>query len=91
MKHKAKNINPNPTPTPIQSAGAGMSMDQAKNILQILPVAALISSIETMIGILKKRGVEIRDWDNKGRTLEQIRMIGGKVYFLAAENEQKKE
>jgi len=48
-------------------------------------VSAIIASIEIQIGILRSRGIEIKDWDNKKRALSQIRMIGGKAYFLAAE------
>ena len=35
--------------------------------------------------ILQERGIEIRDWENKDRVIKQVRMLGGKAYFLAEE------
>jgi len=43
----------------------------------------MLSSIEMQINILQERGVEIRDWENKDRVLKQVRILGGKAYFLA--------
>jgi hypothetical protein len=51
----------------------------------------MIASMELQIDILSQRGVEIRDWENKDRVLKQIRIIGGKAYFLAAEESDKAE
>lgn len=50
---------------------------------ETLPVSAMLSSIEMQINILQERGVEIRDWENKDRVLKQVRILGGKAYFLA--------
>lgn len=46
-------------------------------------MSAMLSSIEMQINILQERGVEIRDWENKDRVLKQVRILGGKAYFLA--------
>lgn len=70
---------------------ANQSITDSVNIMRGLPVSALIASLEMQVTILKERGVEIRDWDNKDRTLEQIRIIGGKAYFLAAGEQDKQE
>lgn len=54
-----------------------------------MPIPLILSSIETTIKLLAVRGVEIRDWDDKSKTLKQVRMIGGKVYFFAEKREEK--
>nr|UWG22159.1 MAG: hypothetical protein [Bacteriophage sp.] len=54
-----------------------------------MPIPLILSSIETTIKLLAARGVEIRDWDDKSKTLKQVRMIGGKVYFFAEKREEK--
>ena len=58
-----------------------------EQIMRALPIPAILSSMEMQIKVLKERGVEIKDWDNKEKTLKQIRMLGGKVYFFADINE----
>lgn len=49
-----------------------------------MPLPLVLKNIEQNIELLSQRGIEIRDWDNKDRVLKQVRIIGGKVYFLAA-------
>ena len=49
-----------------------------------MPLPLVLRNIEQNIELLSQRGIEIRDWDNKDRVLKQVRIIGGKVYFLAA-------
>ena len=57
-----------------------------------VPTPLILRNIEQQIELLSKRGVKIRDWDNKDRVLKQVRIIGGKAYFLAAtEPEAKKD
>lgn len=63
--------------------GMSSSLADATQIMKQLPVSAMVASIEMQIDILRERGIEIRDWDNKDRTLRQIRILGGKAYFLA--------
>ncbi len=60
-------------------------------MLRTMPVTAIFQSIELQIKVLKERGVEIRDWEDKERILEQIRFIGGKAYFLAAKEDEPEE
>jgi hypothetical protein len=69
-------------------------IQEAARAMRQLPVPALLSSIEMQIGILAEREIEIKDWEYKDRTLKQVRMIGGKAYFLAAgetENKSREE
>lgn len=57
-----------------------------------MPLPMVLRNIEQNIELLSQRGIKIRDWDNKDRVLTQVRIIGGKVYFLAAtEPEVKKD
>lgn len=57
-----------------------------------MPLPLVLRNIEQNIELLSQRGIRIQDWDNKDRVLTQVRIIGGKVYFLAAtEPEAKKD
>lgn len=69
-----------------KSFGMNSSLTDVTQVMRQLPVAAILSSIEMQINILKERGIEIRDWENKDRILQQIRILGGKAYFLADES-----
>lgn len=66
-----------------KSFGMNSSLADATQVMRQLPVSAMLSSIEMQINILQERGVEIRDWENKDRVLKQVRILGGKAYFLA--------
>ena len=61
--------------------GMNSSLADATQVMRQLPVSAMLSSIEMQINILQERGVEIRD-----RVLKQVRILGGKAYFLAEDN-----
>lgn len=65
--------------------GMNSSLADATQVMRQLPVSAMLSSIEMQINILQERGVEIRDWENKDRVLKQVRILGGKAYFLELE------
>lgn len=64
-------------------------MSNAEKMLYNLPVQGILISMETQLRILSERGIEIRDFDHKEKVVKQIRMIGGKVYFLATGSENK--
>jgi len=65
--------------------------EQAKKMMMVTPVTGILGAIEMYINVLRERGIEISDWDDKDRKLHQIRMIGDKAYFLAAPKEENKE
>lgn len=48
----------------------------------------LCSSIQLLINEAIRRGCPIYDFDNKKKSLQQIQILGNKVYFFAAEEEQ---
>nr|WP_325300203.1 hypothetical protein [uncultured Dysosmobacter sp.] len=62
---------------------------QARAVAQLreTPIPQLLSSLELTVGILRERGVEIRDWEDKKRHLTQFRMLGNKAYFFAERKE----
>lgn len=59
-------------------------MDAAVNALRRMPTIALLQTIETIVNVLAERGEKIRDFDNKEKTVQQVRMIGKYPYFLCA-------
>ena len=54
----------------------------SEQIMQALPSPAILASIEMQIKVLESRGVKISNWDDKDKSLKQVRMLGGKVYFF---------
>lgn len=50
-----------------------------------VPTATICKSIQLLVDELNRRGEPIHDFDNKGKLLQQIRILD-KVYFLAAED-----
>lgn len=59
------------------------NLADATQVMRQLPVPALLQCIEWQLDILREKGIEVKDWDNKNRVLKQVRFIGGKAYFLA--------
>lgn len=53
-----------------------------------VPVATLCQSIEMLIDSLTRRGYPVTDFDDKEKTVKQVRFIGGKVYFLATKEDK---
>lgn len=58
---------------------------QAQAMLESLPTETLVAGINNSLGILQGRGVQISDWDSRGRELYRLKVFNGKAYFLAAE------
>lgn len=59
----------------------------AMDVLRKTPTAVLLQSTEMILNVLKERGQEVRDFDNKEKVVQQVRLIGGKPYFLAAKDD----
>lgn len=53
-----------------------------------IPLVTMCQSIQLLINELKERGIKVYDFDNKDKAVEQIQIIRGKVYFLAAREEE---
>ena len=54
-----------------------------------VPNGTLCQSIQMLIGELRERGFPMYDFDHKERSLQQIQILGDKIYFLAAPEEGK--
>lgn len=65
--------------------------NQHVDALRSAPVTMLLGSIELMVAILQERGIKVKDWEHKERTLKQIRRIGNEIYFLAETEGEKKD
>lgn len=52
-----------------------------------VPIPILCQSIQMIMDNMASRGFPVRDFDNKDKTVKQVGMIGGKVYFLATKEE----
>lgn len=61
--------------------------EAAVHALEMMPTSALLHTIETIVEVLIKRGQPIRDFDNKEKIVQQVRLIGRQAYFLAAKPE----
>lgn len=69
-----------------------LGISNLMKLIYEIPLPLVLRIIEQNIELLSQRGIKIRDWDNKDRVLTQVRIIGGKVYFLATtEPEAKKD
>ena len=49
-----------------------------------VPLATMCQSIQLLINELYSRGVKVYDFDNKDKYVQQVQIIQGKVFFLAA-------
>lgn len=56
----------------------------AAEALKKLPTAALVGTINQMIGIINSRGVEIRDWDDRDKVVHGMRCYGNNKVFILA-------
>ena len=59
-----------------------------------VPIPILCQSIQMIMENLASRGFPVRDFDNKDKTVKQVKqvgMIGGKVYFLATKEDKNGE
>ena len=69
-----------------------LGISNLMKLIYDMPLPLVLRNIVQNIELPPPRGIRIRDWDNKDRVLTQVRIIGGKVYFLAAtEPEAKKD
>lgn len=63
----------------------------AVKTLESLPPKVLAKNIELNIEILKKKGFNIADFDNKDKYVKQVRFIGNNCYFLCGKDEEAAE
>lgn len=83
MKKRNKKRHPGPWPRPKRPQEPGAATEKATAELRELPTFAIVAAMNGMIGVLRERGQEIRDWDEKSKVVQRISVIGGRVYALA--------
>ena len=64
-----------------------VTIQSSVNMMEKFPVQALLQTIEVIILALRRQGHVLRDFDNKKKVVQQVRLIGGKPYFLSSEPE----
>lgn len=57
-------------------------LESVLKIQEGIPTFALIESLNFTIEVLARRGVKIKDWDDKARTVYKFKWLGGKAYIL---------
>ena len=67
------------------------ALEAAVNTLRGLPTNALLQAMENILKVLNERGQPVRDFDHKEKVIQQVRMVGGKPYMLAAVPEESVE
>ena len=72
---------------PKQSA-ATMSATKAQEVVDNLPLPAIVSGVNNLLSQLEGRGVPVLDWDHPERALYRLQMRRGKIYFLAADPDE---
>ncbi len=85
---KKRKKRPQGKPSPFRKQ---VDATAARAGLTKLPTMALVATIDTMIAILQERGIKIRDWDEKGKVVQKMKCIGGKVYILAPDESRETE
>lgn len=56
--------------------------------LELLTPLDLATGINNLLQALEKKGVQVYDYDHKGRKLYKLQQVKGQYYFLAAEPDE---
>lgn len=64
-------------------ADTGITANNAQSVVDNLPIPQIVAGINNLLGQLEKRQVPIYDWDDEKRTLYQLQMRRGKIFYLA--------
>ncbi len=60
-----------------------INKEQVNNTLAVFSTTEIIDTMNYMINELGSRGIQVKDFDNKHKTVKMIKIIGGKPYFLS--------
>lgn len=69
MKRQRNTIPFKPKPFSIKSKAKQRTAEDALAGMRTLPIPALVTTINMMIGVLSERGFQIYDWDNKDKAV----------------------
>lgn len=75
-----------PKPTTVPSSDA--PIESSEPDFSEVPLATICQSIQLLIDELRKRGYPMYDYDNKEKSIQLIQILQGRVFFMAAEEEQ---
>ena len=64
---------------------------QLKGNLQRLSTQALAVVLDATVEVLRERGVAVRLWNEKGRSIQKFGYIGGMIYALVPQGRQEPE
>lgn len=76
------------TPFRNEQAAKNAEVEAAMNTMRQLTTSALLAAMENILRVLAERGQEVRDFDHKEKVVQQIRLVGGTPYILAARPEE---
>lgn len=68
-----------------------MNAARAQEVVDNLPLPAIVSGINNLLSQLEARSVPVYDWGDPERALYRLQMRRGKIYFLAAAPEAEPE
>ena len=89
---KERNTIPfKPKPFSIKSKAKQRTAEDALAGMRTLPIPALVTTINMMIGVLSERGFQIYDWDNKDKAVYKLVFRGGKIYALIPHTAKKED
>ena len=60
-----------------------INKEQVNNTLAVFSTTEIIDTMNYMINELGSRGIQVKDFDNKHKTVKMVKIIGGKPYFLS--------
>ena len=64
---------------------------QLKGNLQRLSTQALAVVLDATVEVLRERGVAVRLWNEKDRSIQKFGYIGGRIYALVPQGRQEPE
>lgn len=91
MKKQRNTIPFKPKPFSIKSKAKQRTAEDALAGMRTLPIPAIVTTINMMIGVLSERGFQIYDWDNKDKAVYKLVLRGGKIYALIPHTAKKED
>lgn len=91
MKRQCNSIPFKPKPFSLKSKAKQRTAEDALAGMRTLPIPALVTTINMMIGVLSERGFQIYDWDNKDKAAYKLVFRGGKIYALIPHTAKKED
>lgn len=80
-----------PTNQGVLNKSLGVVPEEHTPDFSSVPLATICQSINLLIDELRGRGIPVYDFDNKDKAVQGIQILQGKVFFLAAKEEDDHE